>query len=115
MVEKALYEGELLIRKSLNQEVGLQRPGDTSWGTHFKTFCNFISMFSPIVDVLDALVLVGDDDIAKTQAILDGIQTFDFSFMVHLMKLVMGITYPLSLSLQRRSRYCKCYKIASYC
>ena len=61
-------------------------------------------MFSPIVDVLDALVLAGDDDIAKTQAILDGIQTFDFAFIEHLMNLVMGITYPFSLSLQRRDQ-----------
>ena len=61
-------------------------------------------MFSLIVDVLDALVLAGDDDIAKTQAILDGIQTFDFAFIEHLMNLVMGIIYPFSLSLQRRDQ-----------
>ena len=47
MVEKALFEGELLTGKGLNQEVGLQRPGDTRWGSHFKTFSNFIQMFSP--------------------------------------------------------------------
>ena len=61
-------------------------------------------MISPIFDVLDALILAGDNDIAKTEAILDDIQTFYFAFMVHLMKLVMGITYPLSLSLQRRDQ-----------
>ncbi|XP_057538102.1 uncharacterized protein LOC130815630 [Amaranthus tricolor] len=104
MVAKALYEVDLVMGKGLNQEVGLQRPGDTHWGIHFKTFCNFIIMFSPIVDVLDALVLAGDDDISKTQAILNDIQTLDFAFMLHLMKLVMEITYPLCLSLQQRDR-----------
>ncbi|XP_057532880.1 uncharacterized protein LOC130810767 [Amaranthus tricolor] len=69
MVEKALFEGELLTGKGLNQEVGLQRPGDTRW-----------------VNMLDALVVAGDDDIAKTQAILD------------------GISNGLSLSLQRRDQ-----------
>ena len=102
MVEKALSEGELLTRKGLNQEVGLQRPGDTHWGSHFKTFSNFIQMFSPIVNVLDALVVAGDDDIARSQASLDGIQTFDFAFMIYLMKLVLGIFNGPSLSLQRR-------------
>ncbi|XP_057532064.1 uncharacterized protein LOC130810125 [Amaranthus tricolor] len=102
MVEKALSEGELLIGKGLNQEVVLQRPGDTRWGSHFKTFSNFIQMFSPIVNVLDALVVARDDDIARSQASLDGIQTFDFAFMIYLMKLVLGISNGLSLSLQRR-------------
>ncbi|CAO2831922.1 unnamed protein product [Amaranthus hypochondriacus] len=104
MVEKALSEGELLTGKGLNQEVGLQKPGDTRWGSHFNTFSNFIQMFSPIVDVLDALVVAGDDDRIKIQAILDGIQTFDFAFMIHLMKLVLGISNGLSLSLQRRDQ-----------
>ncbi|CAO2840762.1 unnamed protein product [Amaranthus hypochondriacus] len=102
MVEKALYEDDILTRKGLNQEVGLQRPRDTRWGSHFKTFCNFISMFSPIVYVLDALIVARDDDIAKIQAILDGIQTYDYAFMIHMMKLVLGVTYLLSLSLQKQ-------------
>ncbi|XP_057532053.1 uncharacterized protein LOC130810115 [Amaranthus tricolor] len=46
--------------------------------------------------------VAGDDDIARTQAILDGIQIFDFAFMIYLMKLVLGISNELSLSLQRR-------------
>ena len=99
MVEKALSEGELLTEKCLNQEVGLQRPGDTRWGFHFKTFSNFIQMFCPIVNVLNALVVAEDDDTARTQAILNGIQTFYFAFMIYLMKLVLGICNGLSLSL----------------
>ena len=63
MVEKALSVGELLTEKGLNQEGCLQRSGDTRWGSHFKTFSNFVQMFSPIVNVLDALVVAGDDDI----------------------------------------------------
>ena len=59
-------------------------------------------MFSPIVNVHDTLALAGDDNIARTQAVLDGIQNFDFAFMIHLMKLVLGISNGLNLSLQRR-------------
>ncbi|XP_015158660.1 uncharacterized protein [Solanum tuberosum] len=39
----------------LNQELGLQKPGDTRWRSHFKTVHNFISLFSSIVYVLEVL------------------------------------------------------------
>ncbi|XP_057543790.1 uncharacterized protein LOC130823176 [Amaranthus tricolor] len=70
IVGKTLFEGKILTGKGLNQEVGLQRPENTHWSSHFRIFCNFITMFSPIVSVLDTLVLAKDDDVAKTQAIL---------------------------------------------
>ena len=64
--------GELVTRKGLNQELGLQRPSNTRWGSHFKTFVNLIAMFAPIVNVLDAFATDSDSD-ARGQAILDGI------------------------------------------
>ena len=83
IVGKTLFEGKILTGKGLNQEVGLQRPENTHWSSHFRIFCNFITMFSPIVSVLDTLVLAKDDDVAKTQAILHGMQAFSFAFMLH--------------------------------
>ena len=95
----------LITGKGLNQGLGLQRPSNTCWGSHFKTFVNLIAMFAPIVDVLDALVTDTDfDDNARGQAILDDIQTYDFVFLLHLMKLVLGITNALSRALQRRDQ-----------
>nr|XP_016435776.1 PREDICTED: zinc finger MYM-type protein 1-like [Nicotiana tabacum] len=56
-IEEALRKGELEIGRGLNQELGLARAGDTRWGSHFKSFNNFILMFDPIIDVLDAIVV----------------------------------------------------------
>ncbi|XP_049394904.1 uncharacterized protein LOC125859251 [Solanum stenotomum] len=41
----------------LNQELGLARAGDTRWGSHYKSFNNFILMFGPSIDVFDDLVV----------------------------------------------------------
>jgi len=37
-VEVALCMGEQQTRQGLNQELGFGRPGDTCWGSHYKTF-----------------------------------------------------------------------------
>ncbi|XP_075101143.1 uncharacterized protein LOC107768311 [Nicotiana tabacum] len=56
-IEEALRKGELETGRGLNQELGLARAGDTRWGSHYKSFNNFILMFGPITDVLDAIVV----------------------------------------------------------
>ncbi|KAH0709772.1 hypothetical protein KY290_011180 [Solanum tuberosum] len=52
----ALDMGELETGRGLNQELGLVKVGDTHWGSHYKSFGNFISSVDSIVDVLDTLV-----------------------------------------------------------
>ncbi|XP_019179302.1 PREDICTED: zinc finger MYM-type protein 1-like [Ipomoea nil] len=39
----------------LNQEVVLQRPGDTRWGSHYGALVSILKLFSPVIDVLDEL------------------------------------------------------------
>ncbi|XP_019251317.1 PREDICTED: zinc finger MYM-type protein 1-like [Nicotiana attenuata] len=51
-LKELLKSGEILTGQGLNQERGLQRPGDTRWGSHFKTLENFLIIFSLIVNVL---------------------------------------------------------------
>lgn len=43
---------ELETGKGLNQMVTLQRPGDTRWGSHYKSVSNLIKLFSPTCEVL---------------------------------------------------------------
>ena len=59
-VEEALRLGELQTGRGLNQELGLGRPGDTRWGSHYKTFTNMILMFALIIDVLDVIASHGN-------------------------------------------------------
>ena len=42
---------ELEIEKGLNQMITLQRPGDTRWGSHYKSVSNLIKLFSPTCEV----------------------------------------------------------------
>jgi len=62
-------------------------------------------MFALIVNILDALATdTKPDDNVRGQSILDGIQTYDFAFLLRLMKLVLDITNALSQPFQRRNQ-----------
>ncbi|XP_048498208.1 uncharacterized protein LOC104891174 [Beta vulgaris subsp. vulgaris] len=49
-VAQALEVGEIDSGMGLNQELGLKRPGDTRWGSHFKCLLNIINLFPSIVE-----------------------------------------------------------------
>ncbi|XP_019248621.1 PREDICTED: zinc finger MYM-type protein 1-like [Nicotiana attenuata] len=86
-LQEALDMGELKTGRGLNQELGLVRAGDTRWGSHYKSFGNFIRMFGSIADVLDTLVEDAGtlDDRAKASGYL-------------------GITNKLNISLQKKEQ-----------
>ncbi|XP_016462682.1 uncharacterized protein LOC107785792 [Nicotiana tabacum] len=98
--------GELKTGRGLNQKLGLVRAGDTRWGSHFKSFGNFIRMFGSIVDVLDTLVEDASmlDDRAKASGYLEACQTYKVAFLLHLMTDILGITNELNVSLQRKEQ-----------
>ncbi|XP_049403659.1 uncharacterized protein LOC125867267 [Solanum stenotomum] len=56
-IQDALDMGELTIGKDLNQQLDLSRACDTHWGSHYKSFNNFILMFGSILEVLELLAL----------------------------------------------------------
>lgn len=60
-IEELLVLAQVHTGSGLNQELGLQRAGDTRWGSHFKTVRNFISLFSSIVHVLGVLAIEGSN------------------------------------------------------
>jgi hypothetical protein len=103
-VMKALECGVLETGSGLNQEMGLPRPGETRWGSHYKTVVNMIAMYSTIRDVLIAL---GQDtsqrgDWPKIHAVVGVLESFDFIFSAHLMLVILRYTNDLSECLQRR-------------
>ncbi|XP_060170360.1 uncharacterized protein LOC132601278 [Lycium barbarum] len=86
-LEELLKVGEIFTEQGLNQERGLQRPGDTRWGSHFKTLENFMIIFSSIANVLKDMK---EDSPLKFDRLavgnlLDNIQEFEFVFILHLM------------------------------
>jgi hypothetical protein len=105
-VNKSLQCGELESGSGLNQEMGLPRPGDTRWGSHYKTICSIITMYSSIHDVLIELGadIAYKDDWTKIHFVLGAFETFEFVFFVHLMYVILGYTNELSECLQRRDQ-----------
>ncbi|XP_055822178.1 uncharacterized protein LOC129890709 [Solanum dulcamara] len=98
--------GELETVRGLNQERGLIKIGDTRWGSHYKSFENFISSFASIVDVLDTLVVNAStlEERANASEFLRSCQTFETVFLLYLMTDVLGITYDLNVSLQKKEQ-----------
>ena len=52
---KALECGELETGSGLNQEMGLARPGETRWSSHFKIVLHIIDIYSTIREMLITL------------------------------------------------------------
>lgn len=106
MLEQLLESGEVQSGKELNQERGLQRPGDTRWGSYFRTLDNFIVLFSSIAHVLDAIKCGGSNpnDRLQERAFLTMINEFEFVFLLYLMLKILVMSNELSASLQRKEQ-----------
>jgi len=100
-VAQALEVGEIDNGTGLNQELGLKRPRDTRWGSHFKCLLNIINLFPSIVEVLVYIGKHGSsEDKFKAQIVLGSLESFDFIFMAHLMLTILGYTNDLCVALQ---------------
>ncbi|XP_060182604.1 uncharacterized protein LOC132612335 [Lycium barbarum] len=99
-VQEALDMGEVETGKGLNQELDLARAANICWGSHYKSFKKFISMFVSITDVLDTIVVDSECEYrAKAPGFLRVCQTFDITFILHLMRDILEITNELNESL----------------
>ncbi|KAH0739753.1 hypothetical protein KY290_038458 [Solanum tuberosum] len=105
-VQVALDMGEVESGKGLNQELGLARAANTRWGSHYKSFKNFISMFGSITDVLDTIVVDSEsvEEKAKATGYLKVCQTFEIAFILHLMRDILAIKNELNESLQKKEQ-----------
>lgn len=81
-------------RQGLHQEHGLQKPGDTCSGSHFKTLDNFTIIFSSIFHVLEVIEheCCTSSDRNQAEFLLIKIKIFKFIFMLHLMLEVLAMS-----------------------
>nr|XP_051206432.1 uncharacterized protein LOC127321430 [Lolium perenne] len=88
-----------------NQEMGLGRPCDTRWGSHFRTVNRVLSLYAAIKRVLKK---IGKEyHGAEAQAALSvetSILSFEFVFMAHLLQEIFGYTDDLSRALQTKDQ-----------
>nr|XP_040259401.1 uncharacterized protein LOC109748470 isoform X4 [Aegilops tauschii subsp. strangulata] len=105
-VRKAIGCGEIATGTGLNQELSLQRPGDTRWNSHYKTLLGLSKMFSSVVKVLEYVEKDGTDTGKRRQArgLLKYFQTFDSAFFLHMMMMILALTNGLSKTLQRKDK-----------
>ncbi|XP_019240820.1 PREDICTED: zinc finger MYM-type protein 1-like [Nicotiana attenuata] len=105
-LEELLKFGEVYTGQGLNQERGLQRPGDTRWGSHFKTLDNLMVLFPSIVNVLKDMKRDCPYHLDRFAVgnLLSQIQEFGFIFMLHLMFKVLLFTNELNNSLQKKDQ-----------
>ncbi|KAM0840515.1 hypothetical protein ACQ4PT_059604 [Festuca glaucescens] len=88
-----------------NEEMGLGRPCDTRWGSHFRTVNRVLSMYAAIRRVL--LKIGKEYHGAEAQAalsVLTSFRSFEFVFMAHLMQEIFGYTDDLSRALQMKEQ-----------
>ncbi|XP_057790841.1 uncharacterized protein LOC131007949 [Salvia miltiorrhiza] len=95
------YDGASNMR-----EMELKRPGDTRWSSHYGTLINLMHLFSSIIDVLEYVGNNGNDDAQRAEAIdlLEVMNHFEFVFVLHIMRQILGITHELSQVLQRKDQ-----------
>ncbi|CAM8914111.1 unnamed protein product [Rhodiola kirilowii] len=101
-----LANGEISTGKGLNQESSLARPGATRWGSHFTTIIRLLSLWPSTIKVLGNIFTDGTD--LKTRGVacslVEKMESYQFVFIAHLMKQVLGLTSVLSQFLQRRDQ-----------
>ena len=85
--------------------VTLQQPGDTRWGSHYKSVSNLIKLFSPTCEVLLKIMDEGNSSQkVEAESAYKVLISFEFVFILHFINETMGITDKLCQALQNQSQ-----------
>ncbi|XP_021801279.1 zinc finger protein 862-like [Prunus avium] len=105
-IEHMIAIDELETRKGMNQIGTLQRAGDTRWGSHLKSITSLVNMFSAICIVLINIIDNGTtySQRGDADAAYEAMTSYEFVFILHLMKELMEITNDLCQALQCQSQ-----------
>ena len=97
---------EIEIGRRLNQISTLQQAGDTRWSSHLKSVSNLIKIFSPICEVIVQLIDMGttSSQQGKADSIYQVMTSFEFVFILHLVKETMQITGHSCMAFQSKSQ-----------
>ncbi|KAJ1700789.1 hypothetical protein LUZ63_000568 [Rhynchospora breviuscula] len=98
--------GELDTGRGANQLGTLQRPVDTRWSSHYKSIRSLARMFGATISVLQSLAK--DRSLSyhargDASGSIKKLCSFDFVFVMHLMKAIMQITHVLCRALQEKA------------
>ncbi|TYI36023.1 hypothetical protein ES332_A03G114400v1 [Gossypium tomentosum] len=90
----------------MNQIGTLQRPGETRWSSHLNSVTSLLKMYNATSTILENLKNTGSNYSQRGDAhnAYNRLRSFEFIFILHVMKEVLGITDNLCQALQRRSQ-----------
>ncbi|XP_028053489.1 uncharacterized protein LOC114257864 [Camellia sinensis] len=96
---------EIETSKGNNQVGTLKRVEDTRWGSHSGSISNLINMFSATCSILSNVINDGTTSTQRADAdgVYDKITSFEFVFILHLMRDIIGTIDDLCQALQRKS------------
>ena len=105
-ITRLIEIGELDTGRGSNQIGTLQRPGDTRWSSHFKSVCSLIRLYGPTCSVLSGIAVERSSFSQRVDTLnaLKVLKSFEFVFILHVVKEIMGITDALCQSLQQKSQ-----------
>ncbi|XP_074346291.1 uncharacterized protein LOC141685067 [Apium graveolens] len=97
---------EIQTGKGLNQIGTLQRPGDTRWSSHFTAICSLIRMYGATRSVLIDVDAQGITFSQRGDALssIKMLMSYEFVFILHVVKEIMAITDLLCRALQQKSQ-----------
>ncbi|XP_058776824.1 uncharacterized protein LOC131651174 [Vicia villosa] len=98
--------GEIVTSKGSNQIVTLKRAGDTRWGSHYNSICSLINMYEATCSVFKKIAKERGNYTTRGDAdsSYNYLKAFDFIFILHLMKEIMGITDMLCQALRKQNQ-----------
>ncbi|XP_042401546.1 zinc finger MYM-type protein 1-like [Zingiber officinale] len=101
-----LEGGDISTCSGKNQETNLVRPGDTRWGSHYLTLGRLLSMWPSVIQVLENICDDSSsfDSRGFAKSLIQKMENYEFVFMLHLMKMILGMTNELSLVLQQKDQ-----------
>ncbi|XP_057443819.1 uncharacterized protein LOC130735968 [Lotus japonicus] len=89
-----------------NQIGTLQRPGDTRWSSHLNSITHLLRLYNATTTVLEDLAIEGSTYSQRGDATyaFKSLMSFEFVFILHLMKELMGICDKLCQALQKKTQ-----------
>ncbi|KAB2090830.1 hypothetical protein ES319_A03G148900v1 [Gossypium barbadense] len=105
-ISRLVSINELATGTEMNQIGTLQLPGETRWSSHLNSVTSLLKMYNATSTILENLKNTTSNYSQRGDAhnAYNSLRSFEFIFILHVMKEVLGITDKLCQALQRRSQ-----------
>ncbi|XP_025685295.1 uncharacterized protein [Arachis hypogaea] len=104
-VANLIANDQIVTGSGLNQIGTLQRAGDTRWGSHLNFVRSLLCMFDATCEVLEKSTEEGNFSTrGDASAAYDAITSFEFVFVLHLMRNILEVSHDLCQALQQKNQ-----------